>query len=90
MPKMVTAFDGAEALQQCVWKYHDLPSQYEGLFEKRSSLSPSAFGLWVQGAQVPLREQLKEVDDGPDHLVPHDQLVVVVIGFGNDDECLWS
>ena len=30
MPKMVTAFDGAEALQQCVWKYHDLPSQYKG------------------------------------------------------------
>ena len=28
MRKMVTAFDGAEALQQCVWKYHDLPSQY--------------------------------------------------------------
>ena len=46
------------------------------------------------GAQPPLatpsRERLEETDDGPDHRVPHEQLVGVVVGFGNDDERLWS
>ena len=39
MPKMVTAFDGAEALQQYVWKYHDLPSQYKGYLKSALAVS---------------------------------------------------
>ncbi len=56
----------------------------QGIHGQLGSHSPQA----DPAAQLRVLEISQETDDGLHHLVPREQRVVVVPGFGNDDERL--